>query len=233
VIGESIDLPARAAASGVRLWRIDLDAYAPRADFAELQPSERRRAARMLEQVGTRWMASRHALRTLLSDALNRPAATLAIDTDVFGRPCVAGSEHVHFSVSHSANVCVIGLAPRPLGVDVEVLCRVRDAQDLARRHFTPAEIRDWRDDPSDARFLRCWTRKEACLKALGVGLLVSAAHVDAGCASRARKVTVALGSASATIDVESLDAGADCLSAVGLTTLEDVVLARKHANAQ
>ena len=62
----------------------------------------------------------------------------------------------------------------RPVGVDVELIHRVRDYQGLAERFFAPEEIRrlsTLQVQERELAFLRCWTRKEAILKAVGSGL--------------------------------------------------------------
>jgi 4'-phosphopantetheinyl transferase len=60
------------------------------------------------------------------------------------------------------------------LGIDVERLRPMKDAAGLARRYFAAAEVTAWEalaDDERLPAFFRCWTRKEAYLKALGDGL--------------------------------------------------------------
>ena len=71
-----------------------------------------------------------------------------------------------------------------PIGVDVELQRAVPDALALAARNFTPAEYADLRslEGPErDVAFLRCWTRKEACLKAIGCGLSIEPRLVEVG----------------------------------------------------
>ena len=60
-----------------------------------------------------------------------------------------------------------------PIGVDVERLRAIPDADDVAARFFAPGELRALRCLPRDDRirgFLNCWTRKEAVIKATGTG---------------------------------------------------------------
>ena len=62
----------------------------------------------------------------------------------------------------------------RPVGADIEVP-RDIDTGQLARACLTPREQQDLGRQPGAARqqifFYRCWTRKEAVLKACGIGL--------------------------------------------------------------
>jgi 4'-phosphopantetheinyl transferase len=79
------------------------------------------------------------------------------------------------FNLTHSGELAVVGLAPdRELGVDVEQLRDVADLQSIAARFFTPAEqVALLRFSPAarSRAFLDGWTRKEAVMKALGLGV--------------------------------------------------------------
>jgi 4'-phosphopantetheinyl transferase len=60
------------------------------------------------------------------------------------------------------------------MGVDVEAVRSMDDADDIASRFFSPRETAQLRALPVPVRtkaFFACWTRKEAYLKALGSGL--------------------------------------------------------------
>jgi 4'-phosphopantetheinyl transferase len=62
----------------------------------------------------------------------------------------------------------------REVGVDVEWLRPVPDAEQIAARYFAPGENDLLRALPPGTRlqaFFNCWTRKEAYVKALGNGL--------------------------------------------------------------
>jgi len=80
------------------------------------------------------------------------------------------------------------------IGVDIEVLHRIDDLEALSERCFTPAEQHELdrcADDPGarDLLFLHGWTRKEACLKAVGSGLSLEPASFEAGLSPAARDV--------------------------------------------
>jgi 4'-phosphopantetheinyl transferase len=60
------------------------------------------------------------------------------------------------------------------LGVDLEQRRPMADAEDLARSFFSPLEINELAGLPPElklAGFFDCWTRKEAFIKAIGLGL--------------------------------------------------------------
>lgn len=78
----------------------------------------------------------------------------------------------VHTNSSHTPGCSVLAVAPRRVGVDAEVVRPRRRLDALARRCMLDDEFADWSeaDDPLRA-FLAHWTRVEAYLKALGVGI--------------------------------------------------------------
>jgi len=79
----------------------------------------------------------------------------------------------LHFSLSHSAGQALLAFAPTPVGVDIEALPDPAMCERLiALLH--PREQARIRSAPREAQqimFTCLWCRKEAYLKALGVGL--------------------------------------------------------------
>jgi len=216
----------------VRLWRVDLDAYAEAAAPAGLSPGEEARAARMRHgQDGRRWRAARHALRRVIAEIVNAPPESLVIEPDDLGKPRLHESG-LQFNLSHSAGEALIGVSSdRAIGVDIEVVHEVVDAEALARSHFTNAERAEWSRAAAAARdrtFLTCWTRKEACVKALGVGLSSRPGAVEAGCVPEARVVAIRLGTESCEVALESLRLPGESVGAVALAAPEAVRLARE-----
>jgi 4'-phosphopantetheinyl transferase len=62
----------------------------------------------------------------------------------------------------------------REVGIDVEQMRPTIDAASIVDRYFSAGERATWHSLPEHARlaaFFRCWTRKEAYLKARGIGL--------------------------------------------------------------
>ncbi|WP_399082635.1 4'-phosphopantetheinyl transferase family protein [Streptomyces sp. BBFR2] len=106
------------------------------------------------------------------------------------GRPAVAGpaGAAVHFSLSHGDGLALLALASAPVGVDIERVPAARTAADAAEA-LHPAERAELARLPADGRpaaFARCWTRKEAYLKATGEGLSGTALHARyLGCGPR------------------------------------------------
>jgi len=216
----------------VRLWRVDLDAYAQAVALDGLSREEEAREARMTHgQDGRRWRAARHALRRVIAALVNAPPETLVIEPDDLGKPRLQGSG-LQFNLSHSAGEALIGVSPdRAIGVDLEVVHEVVDAEVLARAHFTNAERAEWSRADAAARdrtFLTCWTRKEACVKALGVGLSAQPESIEVGCAPDARVVAIRLGTEGCEVALESLRLRGESVAAVALAAPEAVRVARE-----
>ncbi|WP_240116527.1 MULTISPECIES: 4'-phosphopantetheinyl transferase superfamily protein [unclassified Streptomyces] len=174
-----------AGPEGPKVWAVRPPAAGPR-NASTLDAAERRRAA-ALRRPGDRalFAAAHTALRQLLGERLDMRPAEVPLTRlpcpgcrGPHGRPAVAGAagERLHFSLSHSGGLALIVLADRPVGVDVEQLPQPRTAMD-ASRALHPVEQRELTrlagSDPAACAvaFARCWTRKEACLKATGEGL--------------------------------------------------------------
>ena len=201
----------------VDIWRVDLDAYARDRACAPFSNEECVRAARMLPNVARRFLAARDAMRSVLGRVLGLTSTDIAIDVDESGKPALRDSK-LHFNVTHSGAMCLIATSRRlPIGIDVECLRPVAETASLAKAHFTREEQDEWNRARSDAKFLRCWTRKEACLKALGVGLQVEPALVNAGCADSSRLVEVPIRGRICRVVVHTLPFADDAVSAVAL----------------
>jgi 4'-phosphopantetheinyl transferase len=160
----------------VDVWRADLDA-ADDALAALLSPDEAARAARFTrEDARRRWARAHGILRVLLGAYLDCDPRALRFEAGPHGKPDLAASVSLlRFNLSHSAEVALYAFATEvPVGVDIEVRRRPIDPIGLARRAFGPQEARRLAVLEPAAReqeFLHAWTRHEAILKCLGVGI--------------------------------------------------------------
>jgi 4'-phosphopantetheinyl transferase len=170
---------ARHSLSGneVHVWEGSLDRppEAVQRFRALLSDDELERADRFrFERHRSRYVAGRGQLRSLLARYLDAQPAVLRFEYGEFEKPALAGSD-LHFNLAHSGAVVLFALTRAgEVGIDVELEeSRPRDER-LAERFFSPAEVATLRSLPHSERaraFLRCWTRKEAFLKARGDGL--------------------------------------------------------------
>jgi len=162
----------------IELIVADLDAQDVDRAALSLTDGERHRAGRFASSlIRDRFVAGRGLLRHLLAARLGCAPAGIEMETNAFGKPSLAPSAaaSLRFNVSHSRNILLIGFAPDgEIGVDVEAIDSRVDRDGIAGSFFSPAEhaaylALDEADRP--AGFARCWTRKEAFIKALGEGL--------------------------------------------------------------
>jgi 4'-phosphopantetheinyl transferase len=217
----------------LEFWQLDLDAYAADVPLDGLSMHEQARAAcRVFRRDAQRYLACRHALRCVLADALACSVQSVRIETDEVGKPRLGGGDTLQFNLSHSAHVGLIALSRcTPIGVDIELIRSIVDADALALAHFTDDERAEWLCTPQplrDQSFVACWTRKEACLKALGVGLSAPLVSVNAGCNRQARVVAVPLGTQRCTVTLYPLNVSRETVAAVALAGREAVTLARQ-----
>jgi 4'-phosphopantetheinyl transferase len=165
----------------VHLWRIDLANVAPSEERWKefLTGEERTRAARFhFPRDRQHFTATRALLRIVLGGYANSNPATLQLQYAANGKPSLlrsAAQDAVEFNVSHSGEIAMLAFARgRALGVDVEYLRDNFDHEAIARRFFSEQEQSQLTALPRGERhhgFFRCWTRKEAYIKAEGVGL--------------------------------------------------------------
>src|SRR6267378_4186548 len=177
-------LPRRATAYfaegaiDVVVTRLDLKPAAVRVLAVCLSDAERIRASRFaFDRDRRRFVVTRARLRQLLGVRLDVRPESVELVYGERGKPALArgyaGSD-LRFNVSHVGDVAVYGFSTgREIGIDVEAVRTIRDADDIAARFFSRCENEaylalDPRDKPLG--FFNCWTRKEAFIKALGDG---------------------------------------------------------------
>lgn len=139
-----------------------------------LDPSEHERAARFRFDVDReRFIIAHGVLRTLLGERLAEDPARIIFSRGPYGKPYLQGSE-LRFNLSDTKDAMLVGITKRgEIGVDIESMQRRVDHLAVSEHYFTPEEIESIAVAPdSKRRFLEFWTRKEAVLKASGVGIM-------------------------------------------------------------
>jgi 4'-phosphopantetheinyl transferase len=185
----SCSTPTTLARDEVHVWRapLDLDPATQESLQGTLAPDERRRASKFLFEVHRRrFIAARGILRDILAGYLRRGSARLAFGYNAFGKPGLRlGPDdlRLRFNVSHSERLALVAVAQdREVGIDVECMRRDWLWEEVAEKYFALGEITGLRSLPPAKRreaFFRCWTRKEACVKASGAGLSVPLSQFD------------------------------------------------------
>ncbi len=163
----------------VQVWSADLPALSPAEDRWRkvLSADELTRAARFhFDRDRQHYTATRALLRIILGSFLGDDPASLAFRYSDKGKPSLAAAGNgVEFNVSHSGTIALLAFARgRLLGVDVEKIREDFDASALAERFFSENEQQQLSAIAQEEKFngfFRCWTRKEAYIKAIGTGL--------------------------------------------------------------
>ncbi|MEE8143745.1 MAG: 4'-phosphopantetheinyl transferase superfamily protein [Planctomycetota bacterium] len=165
----------------MHIYQASLEASEER--LAALRPhlsqDEVTRARRYLRpEVGRRFTVSRGYLRRLLSAYLGVDPGTVRLVYGEEDKPQLADEfrdSQVEFNLSHSHERVLYAVTRgRAVGIDVERTREQRDLEAIARRFFAREEAEQLCALPPGERclaFYRCWTRKEAYLKAKGGGL--------------------------------------------------------------
>lgn len=163
----------------VLVTELDLGPTPVRACTPLLSDAERRRAARFVSaRAARRFIVGRARLRQLLAERLGVLPEGVALVSGPRGKPELAGLEAragLRFNLSRHDEVAVCVLAyDREVGIDVEAVRPVPDADAFVAHWFAPVEREAYRALAPEERplgFFNCWTRKEAFVKALGAGL--------------------------------------------------------------
>jgi 4'-phosphopantetheinyl transferase len=198
------DVPPLEAAA-VHVWSASLVASddALRRLHEWLSPDERERAARFrVGYLRDRFVISRGRQREILAAYLSARPDELRFEYGEVGKPRLADlspGETIHFNLSNSNEIALLAVSrDRELGIDVEHLDRRTNGDTIAKRFFSEREKQVLAETPADDRrraFFRCWTRKEAVLKALGVGLTFPLDRVEVSIAENETPSLLALDS--------------------------------------
>jgi 4'-phosphopantetheinyl transferase len=168
-------------ADEAQVWRVELaDAagllhtYAPLLTVEEHDRAERLRSGQVREQ----FLIGRACLRILLGNALGVDACQVPIQSGPNGKPGtpVIGDQSISFNIAHSHGTILIALRRQgAVGVDVEHINRATEIMDIAQSSFTAEETARLagcaEEEERRQAFYRCWTQKEAVVKADGRGL--------------------------------------------------------------
>ncbi|MGB7602065.1 MAG: 4'-phosphopantetheinyl transferase superfamily protein [Candidatus Sulfotelmatobacter sp.] len=173
----------------VQLWRVDLEAIRSHESRWQemLSCDETIRAARFHFAADRQlFVASRAWLRTILAAFLVTQPSKLNFSYSKYQKPFLGpgnAESGITFNVSHSGGIALYAFARRrEIGVDVEQIRRDIDVESIAHRFFSPSERKQLGALPEFEKvdaFFRCWTRKEAYIKAIGEGLSLPLSQFD------------------------------------------------------
>ncbi|MBW4664812.1 MAG: 4'-phosphopantetheinyl transferase superfamily protein [Chroococcus sp. CMT-3BRIN-NPC107] len=161
----------------VHIWRSTLNLPREKVEILAqtLSADELKRAQKFhFEQDRQRFMVARGLLRTILGNYLAVPAALLEFNYGQHGKPAIRDT-FLRFNLSHSENLVLYAITrDRNLGIDLEFIRPMKEAEQIAKRYFSLQEnaiFQALSPDEKPAGFFYHWTRKEAYLKAVGDGL--------------------------------------------------------------
>jgi 4'-phosphopantetheinyl transferase len=165
----------------VHVWLVELDdaGFDAMVWQERLSGEEQARAARFhFNRDRRRFVAAHIALRDIVAGYLKMTAKTLQFEEGPNGKPKLAAPadlEGIEFNLSHSHERAVLAVNHgNQIGIDIEFAKPDFEFFDIAGHFFTPREVAALRGLPAALQlqaFYKCWTSKEAFLKAKGIGL--------------------------------------------------------------
>lgn len=167
----------------LHIWRacLDVEPLAQRRLSESLSQDECERAARFhAEKHRRRFTAGRGLLRSLLGKYLARSPGEIVFSYNEHGKPRLAPGQDqsdLRFNLSHSDELALFAFTmSREIGIDLERIRPERSTFGIAESFFAPREVAALfalAGDQHTAAFFRCWTRKEAYIKAKGAGMSI------------------------------------------------------------
>jgi 4'-phosphopantetheinyl transferase len=162
------------AAGEAHLWQVSLKNLTPARELLSAEELERAdRFKRIADQ--ERFLKTRGVLRQLLSNYCDVDASGIRFNYNDHGKPSLDSDTRLKFNVSHSGDWFVAALMLNAeVGVDIEQIVVDKDTAEIAKRFFDKREqeeLAQLRPSERQAGFFSIWTRKEALVKGLGLGL--------------------------------------------------------------
>lgn len=224
-----------------RLWLVDLDEPCDETMAGMLSDDEKARAGRFVfDKDRRRFVAARCALRQRLSIETGEAPAALRFGYGAFGKPSLVDHPDCAFNLSHAGATALIGVVPASarrrgivdIGVDIESARSFPDLALLAEASFHRDDLEAFGQatDPVSA-FFQGWTRREACLKALGTGL--SSLHAIPATGVGAQAATILMGAAGTgplALSIESFQTSPGVFAAVACASPRPSVIRSPRA---
>src|SRR5579864_7065790 len=173
----------------VHVWRAILDLPTSQVQMLErvLAADERIRAEQFhFQKDRIHFIVARGRLRTILGRYLMREPHGLRFHYSHYGKPMLVeevDSDTMCFNVTHSRGMALYAIGrKREIGIDLEYINTRVEYEQIAERFFSPHEVHMLHSLPQEMRreaFFSCWTRKEAYIKARGLGLSLALDQFD------------------------------------------------------
>ena len=168
--------PLRSDRVDVWFLSLDQDAGTLERSRAFLSREEIARSERYIHEIDAkRYILAHGLMRALLAEATGQHPEKVAFTFGKYKKPYVAGEYDVQFNLSDTKDALIIAMTSgEELGADIETMDRKVHHEDVADHYFTEAEKKIIFENKENGkrRFLEFWTKKEALLKASGVGIM-------------------------------------------------------------
>ena len=165
----------------VHVWHVRLNQTDGRVQQLQqiLSGDERIRAERFhFDRDRRRFIVSQGMLRLIIGDYIEMEPSRLQFYSGHRGKPYLVhglGNVPLQFNLTHSKDIALYAFTcTREIGIDVEYLSDMPDAEEIALTTFSSLENKMLQSLPKHQRleaFFNCWVRKEAYIKAIGNGL--------------------------------------------------------------
>lgn len=162
----------------VHLWLVSVTAMEERLDdfYRLLSKDESAKVGRFhFVKDQKQYIVARGVLRIILSHYCLIEPEVHQFGYNQYGKPFLIDNDWLRFNISHSGDRVLFGFSLNlELGVDIEYDKPFESAHEIVERFFSTQEKTQFRSLPDHMKnlsFLKCWTRKEAYIKALGMGM--------------------------------------------------------------
>ncbi len=162
--------------NGIHIWRVHIPSNIKVLDgyhdvLSETELSRAGEYQRVADRI--RFIVSRVVLRKLLGHYTGLTPNQITINNDHYGKPYIANANitPIHFNLSHSGDLILLGFSTQPIGVDIEFINPDFPYDEVLNNYFSPKEIEFVNRNSGRDAFYKLWTRKEAYLKAIGKGI--------------------------------------------------------------
>jgi 4'-phosphopantetheinyl transferase len=164
--------------NAIHIWKIQFSDFSNQQEILRkaLSTDEQKRATRFHFKIDKqRYLICKAFLKIILSRIMGIETAQVDFTFSEHGKPYLKDRSQIHFNISHSGDIGLIAITDvAPIGVDVEQHRDQMELKKIANRFFSKEEVAELMELPDESRlkgFFNCWSRKEAFIKAIGLGL--------------------------------------------------------------
>lgn len=167
--------PIKFSISEVEIWLFDSWNLNRKEEFlviSTLSEKEKECAQSYINLVSKHeFILGRFFLKYLISRKVNQDFKTLSFFYTDKGKPILKDFSGIHFNLSHSSGLGIIGISSEEIGVDIEKINKSFSIFDVIDTIFKPKEKKWILEKDTHKRFFQLWTIKEAFLKCNGIGI--------------------------------------------------------------